>query len=208
MLESSGMSDTKELSTATYWDNRYRDERDGWDLGQAPDWLDQHAKHLPASKVLVVGCGRGHDALSFAKAGHEVQAIDFSPRAIEDAKAASTAFGPTQLRFRLADVFDMGQGELADMAGAFDLVWEQTCLCAIEPARRKDYFQAVSRVLRPGGQWHAILWAHGKEGGPPFHLDAKLVQAMVPEGFTQESQQDILDPEGSRKRQHLVEYST
>lgn len=200
------MDEPQELSSAQYWDNRYRDSRDGWDLGQAPTWLVEKASALQARKVLVVGCGRGHDAVAFAQAEHEVVGLDFSPRALTDANALYPSV--PGLTFVQGDVFELGQGNLHAMAGAYDLIWEQTCLCAIDPKRRQDYFAAIERALAPRGQWHAVLWGHGEEGGPPFHLTPDIVQKIVPASFTRSGLTTIENKPGARKNQVIVEYST
>lgn len=199
------MDEEKELSSAQYWDNRYRDSKDGWDLGQAPQWLVDKANTLSARRVLVVGCGRGHDAVAFAKAGHEVVGLDFSPRAIAEAKGLYDQI--SGLRFVEGDVFELGQGPLQALGGAFDLVWEQTCLCAIDPQRRDAYFAAIERALAPKGQWHAVLWGHGEDGGPPFHLSPEIVDALVPAGFACGGQTPLANAPGQRKNQVIVEYS-
>lgn len=199
------MDEPKELSRAQYWDNRYRDSRDGWDLGQAPEWLVQKAKSLSPRKVLVVGCGRGHDAVAFAQAGHEVVGLDFSPRALTDARAQYDQV--PGLRFVQGDVFELGQGSLQDLFGAFDLVWEQTCLCAIDPQRRDDYFAAVQRALAPKGQWHGVIWGHGEDGGPPFHLTPEIIEAIIPSVFTRTAMTPLPNVPGLRKNQVVVEYS-
>lgn len=43
----------------------------------------------PKSSILVLGCGAGREALAFAKEGHDVTAVDFSERMIEEAKKIS-----------------------------------------------------------------------------------------------------------------------
>lgn len=200
------MDEPEELSLSEYWDNRYRDSRDGWDLGQAPLWLVEKAQALPPCRVLVVGCGRGHDAVAFARAGHEVVGLDFSPRALRDAK---TLYDQVPgLRFEQGDVFELGRGGLQDLSDAFDLVWEQTCLCAIDPQRRDAYFAAVQRGLAAQGQWHGVLWGHGEDGGPPFHLTPELIEEIIPAAFSRVKVQAIPNAPGARKNQVLVEYST
>ena len=72
------------------WQRHYEANDMGWDLGQvAPPfvklWED---KKLPLGKVLIPGCGRGHDVLFLAGNGFEVTAVDFSEGA-GDAEAAN-----------------------------------------------------------------------------------------------------------------------
>ncbi len=68
------------ISSPEYWDHRYRNGEAGWDLGSpTPVFLRMLAEGaLPVGKTLVLGCGKGHDAVAFALHGHSVTAIDFS----------------------------------------------------------------------------------------------------------------------------------
>ena len=66
------------------WESHYESNDLGWDLGQvAPPfvklWQD---KKLPLGKVLVPGCGRGHEVIFLADKGCEVTAVDFSQGAV------------------------------------------------------------------------------------------------------------------------------
>src|SRR5690606_37268345 len=61
----------------------------------------------------------------------------------------------------------------------FDLVVENTCFCAIEPARRDDYVTAVAESLRPGGSLVGLFYAHGTPGGPPFTTDAPELDRRI-----------------------------
>ena len=63
------------------------------------------------------------------------------------------------------DVFTLGR----DYAGAFDGVWEYTCFCAIDPARREEYVRVLHDILRPGGLLLACFFPLREGGdGPPF----------------------------------------
>jgi methyl halide transferase len=166
-------------SGATAWNERYVEGRTGWDLGGPPPALIRVIRGFPAPlRVLVPGAGRGHDALAWAEAGHHVTAVDFAPLAVAAAREAAAVRG-LPLVVREADVLTWPlPGELA---GAFDLVWEQTCFCAIPPDRRPDYARAMEGCLAPGGQLVGLFWAHGREGGPPFDVQPDHVRAIFGE---------------------------
>ncbi|GIT38226.1 MAG: hypothetical protein Ct9H300mP7_1470 [Verrucomicrobiota bacterium] len=52
---------------------------------------------------------------------------------------------------------------------SFDLVFEHTLFCAIPPARRDDYAQALRRWLKPGGLYLAVNYMITNDNGePPF----------------------------------------
>ena len=75
--------------------------------------------------------------------------------------------------YQWADLFDLPIG----LTNRFDWVFEHTCFCALEPARRVDYVRAITRALKPEGALLAIFflnpWDPGEmpeEGGPPFEV--------------------------------------
>jgi SAM-dependent methyltransferase len=163
-------------SDAAGWNARYVEGRTGWDLGGPPPALMRVIRSLAgtsALRVLVPGAGRGHDALAWAEAGHHVTAVDFAPLAVAAAREAASA-RDLPLAVREADILALP----GDLAGAFDLVWEQTCFCAIHPDRRPDYARAMEGCLTAGGQLVGLFWAHSREGGPPFDVQPDHVRAI------------------------------
>src|SRR4051812_20681600 len=80
----------------------------GWDAGgpalAAVDLLPP-LDAPPPGRLILPGCGRGHDALLFAGAGFDVLGEDLAPLAVAEAGAAATQAG-VPARFALADLFD------------------------------------------------------------------------------------------------------
>ena len=69
----------------SFWETKYQTNGDCWDLGQpAPGLVHfvENTQTLQPGKVIVLGCGNGHDALFLAQQGLTVTAVDFSPSAI------------------------------------------------------------------------------------------------------------------------------
>ena len=61
----------------------------------------------------------------------------------------------------------------------FDAVYEQTCLCAIDPRRRPDFEQQVHSWLETGGQLILLAMQTGNsDEGPPFHCDLTDVRDL------------------------------
>ena len=120
-----------QITNAEYWEQRYQDKSDRWDLGEAAPpfvaFLDSPS--APSlGKVAVMGCGRGYDALLFARHGFEVTGFDFSPTAIADATTQAAAMGVTA-NFLQRDIFDLEQ----EFAAAFDYVVEHNVLLCDRP---------------------------------------------------------------------------
>lgn len=162
------------------WDDRYARGSDAWTLPGAPLVLQQLiGVYRERQRVLVPGAGRGHDAFAWAAAGHEVVALDFAPRAVASMQARSREQG-LFVDVREADV----TAPPVDLRGHVDLVWEQTCLCALPPEQRRPYLEAMATILRPGGSMLALLWNHGNEGGPPYDMTPVLVEQLLAGLFT------------------------
>ena len=160
----------------TDWEGRWQSGDTPWDLGRAPPSLEQTLAQLGSTPldVAVPGAGRAHDALAFAAAGHRVTAIDIAPSALAAAATQAEALD-LPLTLLEADWLDPS----AHAPATFDLVWEQTCYCAIPPARRADYARTLARVLRPGGRYVGLFWQHGREGGPPYHVTPAAVASDI-----------------------------
>ncbi len=152
------------------WEARYRQGDTGWDQGAASPallhWLDSGA--LKPCRILIPGCGRGHEVVELAQRDFDVTAIDIAPAAV------------TYLQRQLDQVGLSATvicGNLFDYRGdeTFDAIYEQTCLCAIEPAQREAYEACLYQWLKPGGTLFALFMQTGVGGGPPFHCDIGLM---------------------------------
>jgi SAM-dependent methyltransferase len=191
------------MSDAGYWNQRYVEGRTGWDLGGPPPALRRVIAENPLNpgglRVLVPGAGRGHDAIAWAAAGHEVVAVDFAPLAVAAARELAAARGVT-MEVIEADVFALP----VSLGGSFDVVWEQTCFCAIPVERRGEYARAMAAMLRPGGQLVALLWNHGKAGGPPFDVRREDVEGVFPPLFGVERIEAVSDSAAGRAPELLA----
>ena len=153
-----------EVNRANFWTNIYQTEEPGWDMkGPSPVLVNIVPKlKLTKQRILVLGCGEGHDAAYFAESGHIVTAIDFSAEAISRAKKRYGHL--TNLRFFEFNVFNLPE----NWTDSFDLIFEHTCYCAVDPLRRKELTKVWKRLLVPGGHLLGIFFAMYKPVGPPF----------------------------------------
>ena len=172
------------VSEAAVWDQRYRAGRDGWELGCAAPPLEAFLHRdvrapQPPGRVMVPGCGRGHEAALLAHLGFEAIGLDFSAEALAEARRLH---GPDrqQLRWLQADLLDAPALAAAGVAAASLVgVLEHTCFCAIDPLHRDRYLEQVHRLLRPGGWLLGLFWCHRREGGPPFGSDPEQLAAQL-----------------------------
>ncbi|MDA7640064.1 TPMT family class I SAM-dependent methyltransferase [Opitutaceae bacterium] len=148
------------------WDQSYQNNETPWERGEpAPPLVEYLESHSISGRVLVPGCGLGHDVRLVASMGCDTLGVDLSETALNRARAYK---GPEQgsVSYQLADMLDANNG----IRGAsFDYVFEHTCFCAIDPGLRKDYVNAVQRHLKPRGYFLAILFTNLDDPeGPPF----------------------------------------
>lgn len=175
------------------WNQRYSGGNvPGWDLGRPSSVVLRLLPivHHPPARVLVPGCGLGHDAAAIQKRGYSVTALDIAPAVAERALAVN-GVSVAVADFLSADFSEAG-------FGTFDMLCEHTLFCAIDPADRDRYVDAAARALRPGGKLFGAFVdvdnaAIGRQG-PPYGTNAAEllhrfhrsfeVERLEPSGFT------------------------
>jgi len=147
-----------------YWEQRYQTRDMPWEKGApSPGLVDFLAANpaLPRGTVGVPGCGTGHDAREFARAGFTTFGFDLAPSAIRLASENTAAAG-LKASFQLADFLK------DEPPQKFDWLFEHTLFCAIQPGERDEYIQAALRWLKPGGNYLAVNYMIPDMDGPPF----------------------------------------
>jgi len=159
--------------SAAGWQKRYDANQTGWDRGEPNPALLQWLKlgALKAGSVYVPGCGLGHEVVELAKRGFEVTAVDFTQSATQSLKQRLLNQG------LVAEVLRESVLHYRD-AAAFDAVYEQTCLCAIDPKQWTNYEQRLHASLRIGGKLFALFMQTDSPIGPPFHCDLDAMQEL------------------------------
>ena len=152
------------------WQRRYQENDTPWDKGApAPPLALYLIANQIAGRVLVPGCGRGHEVRALAAQPHcAAVGLDLSPGAIADAtRLAAEANLSASASFVLGDFFRLPP----DMLNAFNWIVEHTCFCAIDPKLRADYVQSAAAALRTGGKIFGIFYlTPDVEAGPPFAI--------------------------------------
>ena len=148
-----------------------------WEKGEpSPGLVDFLAAHpeLPRGSVLVPGCGTGHDARVWARAGFSTTGLDLAPSAIRLSQERTRAAGLTA-EFRLGNFLE------DEPFAQFDWIFEHTLFCAIDPKRRDDYVRAILRWLKPTGQFLAVHYMIRDTEGPPYGCtQAELMERFSP----------------------------
>lgn len=160
----------------TDWDHLYQENETPWDRGEpAPPLAEYIEKHAVTGHALVPGCGIGHDARLLADQGCAVCAIDISDTALERAISIHLSDQPS-LKFEKADFLDK-TNNLPE--SHFDLLFEHTCFCAIDPSDRLRYARAASRALKSGGLLLGIFFTDMEnDDGPPYPSSRNEIQTL------------------------------
>ena len=183
------------------WQRHYEENDLGWDLGQvAPPFVKLwQEEKLPLGKVLVPGCGRGHEVVFLAENGFDVTAIDFSSGAVTYLK---NALKKRNLEGQILhqDFFSLDESH----EGVYDLVLEQTFFCAISPKQRRDYVLNVSRILKPGGILVGLFYHTDEQGGPPYNTTREDIEMHFSKKFEiQELDKTSLSAEQRKDKEWL-----
>lgn len=184
-------SEPAELSYDDRWEYLYQNGGDGWELGRAAPplarYLTAQVRLAPGAKALVMGAGRGHEALLLGRLAPgrdtEIVAIDIAPSAVRATAAAVAAAG-------LGDLVKTVERDLflQDATGVlapsrYDLIVEHCCYCAVDPSRREEYIRQVARLLKPGGRFIGLFYCHSYPGGPPFGASMPEIEAQLSPAF-------------------------
>lgn len=157
--------DEKNLSNKKFWDSIYRSEDPpGWELNDSAKPLKEVLPQLKLlkSNIAVLGSGSGNDAAYFASHGHIVTGFDFSDEAIHQ---SHQKYGNIKnLTFEKADIFSLPD----KFWGQFDVVFDHTCFCAIDPLRRNELVNVWRQLLKDDGHLLGIFFTMDRPLGPPF----------------------------------------
>ena len=148
--------------SADFWNNKYKNNKIGWDLGEVSPPLKAYFDQLKNKeiKILIPGGGNSHEAEYLFKSGFKnVFVVDVSQIALENIKNRIPTFPDAQLIH--ANFFDLET--------SFDLVIEQTFFCAINPELRSQYGKKMHSILKPKGKLVGLLFdALLNDDHPPF----------------------------------------
>ena len=119
-------------------------------------------------------------------------------------------FAPLLLSFS-SSIVDAPQADFFTHAPdtPYDLVYDCTFLCAIDPSRRQDWATQMSKLIRPGGEIVSLVFPCEDfgipGGGPPFKLSPQIVEELLePNGFESVSLTDVPQEQWARGRQEYL----
>lgn len=157
------------------WDRAYAEDHTPWDKGQASPPLQAFLKgHCLDGRILVPGCGTGHDVRLLAKQGNTVLGLDIAPGALKKARAMPLVGNENYV---LADFLNLP----SQYHGQFDGVVEHTCLCSIDPGQWEAYVRSALKALKSGGMYLAVFFrkvANYDGQNPPHPISAEMIEAL------------------------------
>jgi len=166
------------------WEQRYQEAATAWERGALNPafevWRDQLG--IDSGIVIVPGCGRAPEVVEFATRGWDVIGVDLAETPVIFQREALANAGLTG-SVEQANLFEWNPPVPAD------LVYEQTCLCALHPNQWRAYESALHRWLKPGGHLAAMFMQKEGEGGPPFHCGIDAMRNLFHEETWQWSEQ-------------------
>ena len=188
---------TQDVNSARKWEADYARQTDGWDLGGPTPAFKRLilSGQLTPGRMIVLGAGRGHDAREFARHGFQVTAVDFASQAAQEMQRLASPEAPVEILQH--DIFTLPES----LNNSFDYVLEYTCFCAIDPKRRAEYADLVTRLLKPGGIYIDLAFPlDGRKGGPPFAVSAaEVMDLFQARGFNLVSRETPVDSISPRR---------
>lgn len=146
----------------TFWNNHYIDSSTAWDLGEISPPLKAYIDQLTDKqlRILIPGCGNSYEAAYLLQQGFtNITLIDIAPHLVEQLKN----------KYALNNQINIILGDFFNHKGTYDLIFEQTFFCALNPSLRQHYVAAMKQLLVPNGKLVGVLFDKVfEQNGPPF----------------------------------------
>lgn len=124
--------------------------------------------------TLIPGCGSGWEAACLAENAWPVTALDFSPVAVDKARAV---LGTAAVDLVCADFFTF------EPAQPPALIYERAFLCALPRKLWDDWGRRVAELLPPGGLLAGYFFVCDQVKGPPFGILPEQLAALLQPAF-------------------------
>lgn len=140
----------------SHWDQRYLRGDTPWNSGLVSRELARvlQEEHIAPCCAFELGCGTGTNAVALAQRGFEVTAADFSPMAIENARALAAAAG-VPVRFAAADLcrredlrFALGSAGAA-CERSFSFLFDRGCYHCARRVNLPGFLETVDWLAAP-----------------------------------------------------------
>lgn len=181
------------------WEQAWKEARTPWDAGASPPVLAQLVRSgtLPTGRALVPGCGAGYDVLTLASPERVAIGVDLAPTAAArfEQLRAQRGIPASQARYEVVDFFEYAP------EAPFDLIWDYTFLCALDPRQRDAWADRMDRLLAVDGELLTLIFPvvdRSPDQGPPYPMTPRLVQELLAGRFEATELQPVATSHSSR----------
>ena len=167
----------------SFWESLWQNAETRWDLQTVSPPLAAYVDQIPPEKrdlkVLIPGCGNGHEALYLLEKGFtQITMLDIAPTAVASLRRRLDTELPGW-----QDVLQIICCDFFQHKGQYDLILEQTFFCALDPSMRSAYILKMKELLAPGGKLAGLLFDRDFPGGPPFGGSRQEYEALFGKHF-------------------------
>ena len=145
-----------------FWSQKYQTNQLGWDIGEVSPPIKAYIDQLIDKDVsiLIPGAGNAYEAAYLHEQGFKnVTVLDIAEEPLTNLKERIPAFPEQQM---LQEDFFIHEGQ-------YNLIFEQTFFCALDPSLRVDYIDKMKSLLKPKGKLVGLLFDFRLDSvGPPF----------------------------------------
>ena len=146
----------------SYWENRYQEQKTGWDIGYPSPQLKAVIDALTDKKIkiLIPGAGNAYEAEYLYKSGYKnVHVVDIAKQPLLALKKRLPAIPSSHLHHQ----------NFLDHTGRYNMIIEQTFFCALDPILRHDYVDKMYELLESAGTLTGLLFNIPLNAdGPPY----------------------------------------
>lgn len=182
---------------ADYWNQRYKIDETGWDLGHVSQPIKAYIDQLDNKdlNILIPGAGNSYEAEYLWHSGFKnLYIIDIAPVPLINFKNRLPEFPDNQIIL----------GNFFELNITFDLIIEQTFFCALAPSIRKTYATKSAELLHNGGKIAGLLFDFPlTEKGPPFGGSLSEYQNLFGSNFNLKTMERCYNSEPSRENKEL-----
>jgi len=166
------------LSDPQYWNSLYQQKETRWDIGYPSTPLKEYIDQVTDKNqsILIPGCGNSYEAEYLLQNG-------FTNITLIDIASLLTAALEKKFNNYLNKELTIITGDFFELSNQYDLIFEQTFFCALDPSLRKSYVKKMYELLKPGGILVGVLFNRSFEGGPPFGGTQKEYEELFKEKF-------------------------
>lgn len=145
-----------------FWEQKYTENKTGWDIGEISTPLKTYIDQIinKELRILIPGAGNSYEAEYLFRNGFKnVFVIDIAKQPLDNFNKRFPDFPKENLI----------QRDFFELKGSYDLIFEQTFFCALDPTLRKEYVDKMYNLLNEKGKIAGLLFDFElTDEGPPF----------------------------------------